>query len=149
MLRVKSPQDFGAGLVFVLIGLAGIYFGKDLAFGTASRMGPGYFPTYISYLIVALGMIVGAKGLAVDGPPIEMPKLRPLLMVNAAILTFGLLIEMVGLALTTMALTLVAAYAQKKVNLKETLLLGVGLALFCVAVFVYGLNQPLPAWWGR
>ena len=34
-------------------------------------------------------------------------------------------------------------------NLKETLLLAVGLALFAVGVFVYALKQPLPAWWGR
>ncbi len=149
MLRVKSPQDFGAGIVFVLIGLAGIYFGKDLAFGSAARMGPGYFPTYISYLIVALGLVVGAKGLTIDGPPIEMPQLRPILFVNAAILVFGLLIEQIGLALTTVALTIVAAYARREVNLKENVLLGVGLAIFCVAAFVYGLNQPLPPWWGR
>ena len=48
MLRVKSPQDLGAGLVFMLIGVAGLYFGSDLAFGTAARMGPGYFPTLLS-----------------------------------------------------------------------------------------------------
>jgi hypothetical protein len=35
------------------------------------------------------------------------------------------------------------------VNLVESLVLGAGLALFTIAVFVYGLNQPLPAWWGR
>ena len=34
-------------------------------------------------------------------------------------------------------------------NLTETLLLAAGLALFVVGVFVYGLTQPLPAWWGR
>ena len=45
MFRVRSPQDLGAGVVFVLIGAAGIYFGQDLAFGSAARMGPGYFPT--------------------------------------------------------------------------------------------------------
>jgi hypothetical protein len=28
-------------------------------------------------------------------------------------------------------------------------MLGVGLAMFTVVVFVYLLGQPLPAWWGR
>ena len=45
MFRVKSPQDFGSAIVIMLIGLAGLYFGKDLTYGTAGRMGPGYFPT--------------------------------------------------------------------------------------------------------
>ena len=57
MLRVKSPQDFGAGVVFVLLGLAGYYFGSDLAFGTAARMGPGYFPMLLSGLIVVVGAV--------------------------------------------------------------------------------------------
>lgn len=48
MVRIKSPQDFGAAIVFILIGLAGIYFGWDLRTGTAARMGPGYFPLVLS-----------------------------------------------------------------------------------------------------
>jgi Tripartite tricarboxylate transporter TctB family len=149
MLRVKSPQDLGAGLAFLLIGAAGIYFGKDLAFGTASRMGPGYFPVLLSGLIIVLGLIVGAKGLMVEGPPIEPVQLRPILFITAAILIFGYLIESVGLALTAILLTLFAAYARPEVKLSETIVLGVGLALFTVVVFVYLLGQALPAWWGR
>jgi hypothetical protein len=149
MLRVKSPQDLGAGLVFMLIGLAGLYFGSELAFGTAARMGPGYFPTVLSILILALGIVVGLRGLSVEGPPVEPVQLRPIAFVVAAILIFGVLIEFVGLALTAVLLTLFAAFARRDVKLSETLLLGAGLAIFAVTVFVYVLGQPLPAWWGR
>jgi hypothetical protein len=149
MLRVKSPQDLGAGLMFTLIGVAGIYFGKDLAFGTASRMGPGYFPMLLSGLIIVIGLVVGSKGLTVEGPPIEPVQLRPILFIVAAILIFGYLIESVGLALTAVLLTVFAAYARPEVKLSETVVLGVGLALFTVVVFVYLLGQALPAWWGR
>ena len=149
MLRVKSPQDLGAGLVFMLIGLAGLYFGSELAFGTAARMGPGYFPTVLSLLILAIGIIVGLRGLSVEGPPVEPVQLRPIAFVVAAILIFGVLIEFVGLALTAVLLTLLAACARRDVKLSETLLLGAGLAIFAVTVFVYLLGQPLPAWWGR
>ena len=55
MLRVKSPQDFGAAVVFLAIGVAGLYFGSDLAFGTSARMGPGYFPVLLSGLIIVIG----------------------------------------------------------------------------------------------
>jgi hypothetical protein len=149
MVRVKSPQDFGAGLVFMLIGLAGLYFGKDLTFGTASRMGPGYFPTWLSFLILVLGVGVGLKALVIEGPRIEPIQLRPILFVVAAILVFGFLINVVGLALTAVLLTILAAYARRSVKLTEMILLGVGLALFGVVVFVYVLGQALPAWWGR
>jgi hypothetical protein len=149
MFVVKSPQDFGAGVVFVLIGLAGLYFGSELAFGTSARMGPGYFPVLLSYLIIVIGLIVGFRGVAAEGPPIEPVQLRPISFIIAAILVFGFLIESVGLALTALALTIFAAYARRQVNLTETILLGVGLALFTVIVFVYVLGQALPAWWGR
>ena len=87
--------------------------------------------------------------MAVDGPPIESVHLRPLFAILAAILAFGALIDWIGLALTTALLTIGAAYARRHVDLKETLLLAAGLSLFAVGVFVYGLSQPLPAWWGR
>jgi hypothetical protein len=149
MVRVKSPQDVGAGVVFVLIGLAGLYFGRELAFGTAARMGPGYFPILLSVLILAIGIIVAIRGLTTEGPPIEPVQLRPIAMIIAAILIFGVLIDVVGLALTALLLTVFAAYARREVKLTETILLGAGLAVFTVAVFVYLLGQPLPAWWGR
>jgi hypothetical protein len=149
MFRVRSPQDLGAGLVFVAIGAAGLYFGQDLAFGSAARMGPGYFPIILSYLIIGVGLVLAVKALATDGPTIEPIHIRPLFAILAAILAFGILIDRVGLALTTALLTIGAAFARRQVNWKETLLLAVGLALFAVGVFVYGLSQPLPAWWGR
>ena len=149
MVRVRSPQDFGAGLVFVLIGAAGIVFGQDLTVGSAARMGPGFFPMLLSYLIIAIGLVLAARGIVIDGPPIERVHVRPLFAILLAILAFGALIDRIGLALTAALLTVGAAYAQRKVNLKETLLLAVGLALFAVGVFVYALSQPLPAWWGR
>ena len=147
MLRVRSPRDLGAGLIFVAIGVAGIVFGRELAFGSAARMGPGYFPTLLSYLIIAIGIVLAVKGLSTDWPP--RIHVRPLLAILAAILAFGYLIDKIGLALTAAVLTVGAAYARRDVNLTETVLLAVGLAFFAVGVFVYALTQPLPAWWGR
>jgi Tripartite tricarboxylate transporter TctB family len=149
VLRIRSPQDLGAAVVLVVIGLAGAYFGRDLAFGTAGRMGPGYFPIILSWIIVAVGVILAVRALTIEGPRIEPVQLRPIVVIIAAILMFGFLISAVGLAISAVLLTILAAYARRDVNLAEAALLGVGLAAFTVIVFVYGLSQPLPAWWGR
>jgi hypothetical protein len=149
MVRVRSPQDLGAGLVFVLIGLAGIVFGQDLTTGSAARMGPGYFPMLLSGLIIAIGLVLAVRGLVLNGPPIERIHLRPLFAIVAAVLVFGALIDRAGLAITATLITIGAAYARREVNVKETVLLAAGLALFTVGIFVYALAQPLPAWWGR
>jgi putative tricarboxylic transport membrane protein len=149
VLRIKSPQDVGAAAVFVGIGLAGLYFGRDLAFGSSHNMGPGYFPVILSWIIVAIGAIVGVKAVSIEGPPVEPVQLRPMAIIIASILAFGYLVDLVGLALTAALVTLLAAFARRGVNLIETLLLAAGLGVFCVLVFVYGLSQPFPAWWGR
>lgn len=149
MLRIRSPQDLGAGLVFIAIGVAGVYFGQDLTYGSSSRMGPGYFPIILSYLIILMGLIIGGRGFALDGPPIQAIPLRPISFVILSILAFGFLIEQIGLAITTIIVIFVASAARQKFNLKETAILSVILAGLCVGVFIYGLGQPMPAWWGR
>jgi uncharacterized membrane protein YidH (DUF202 family) len=149
VFRVRSPQDLGAGVVFILIGVAGIVFGQDLATGSAARMGPGYFPMLLSWLIIAIGLVLAVKSVALDGPPVPAIHVRPLVAIIVAVLAFGALIDRIGLALTAAVLTIGAAYARRDVNLPETLLLAAGLALFTVGIFAYALKQPLPAWWGR
>jgi hypothetical protein len=143
MLRIKSPQDLGAGLVFILIGIAGIYFGGDLRFGNASRMGPGFFPYYLSWCIVGVGAIVAVRALVLRGPPIELVRLRPVVLVIASLLVFGLAMERLGLFFSAFALIAIAAFAQTKPNLRDTLLLAAGMTIFCVVVFVWALGQPL------
>jgi hypothetical protein len=116
--------------------------------GTAGRMGPGYFPRLLSWLIIAIGLFFGLKSFAVDGPPIQMPQLRPIFFCLASIMIFGYMMKYIGLFITAIVLVVVAAYARRDVNLKETLVFGVLLSLGTIGVFVYALGQPLPAWWG-
>jgi hypothetical protein len=143
MLRIKSPQDLGAGIVFIVIGLAGLYLGQDLRFGSAARMGPGFFPYYVSWGIVIIGLVVAGRGFAFRGPAIEPMKLRPILAVVGSMLVFGFAMDALGLVFSAVALTVVAALAQKKPNWRETLLLAAGMTAFCAVVFVWALKQPL------
>src|SRR5262249_15898641 len=139
MIRVKAPQDVGAGLLFILLGLAGVYFGKDLTYGTSMRMGPGFFPIWLSWIITGMGVFIGALVFGIEGPPIVAPQLRPLLLVVAAILVFGAMIGNFGLPITVIAIVFVAAFARPDPSLKETAILAVGLAIFAVIAFIYGL----------
>jgi hypothetical protein len=143
MLRLKSPQDLGAGIVFILIGAAGLVFGQDLRFGSAQRMGPGFFPYYVSWGIVLIGVACAGRSLAIAGPPIEKMKLRPILCVLAALLVFGVAMDTLGLVFSACALILIAALAQQKPNWRDTALLAAGMTAFCVVVFVWALKQPL------
>lgn len=146
---IKSPQDFGAGILFILFGAIGLFVGSDLTFGTARNMGPGYFPMIICGLIVLIGLIVTAKSLALEGPPIERLYLRPIIFILLAIAAFGLLIADIGAVISSILLIIFAAYARRDVNLIETVIFAVVTAAFVVIIFVYALGQPMPVWWGR
>lgn len=149
MLRVKSPQDLGAGIIFIIIGLVGLYFGKDLTYGTASRMGPGYFPIWLSGIILVLGVITGGRSLAVKGPRIEPFRIRPIFFVLAGVIVFAYLIEYIGLAISIFLMTLIAVQSRSDTRQMEMILLAAGLSIGAVVVFVYVLGQAMPPWWGR
>lgn len=146
---IKSPQDFGAGILFILFGVIGLYIGSDLTFGSARNMGPGYFPMIICGLIVLIGLIVTAKSLSIEGPAIERIHFRPIIFILLAIAAFGIFIAQIGAVISSILLIMFAAYARREVNLVETVIFAVCTAAFVVIIFVYALGQPMPVWWGR
>jgi Tripartite tricarboxylate transporter TctB family len=143
-LRIKSPQDAGAAIILIAIGLAGLWFGRDYDIGNMSRMGPGYMPMLLSIGLLVFGAVIGLRSVTIDGPPIEPGRWHPSLLILVAVLLFALLIDRAGLALTTFVVAMVCACASADVKWKQTVALGMTLAFFCVVVFVYGLRQPIP-----
>jgi lysylphosphatidylglycerol synthetase-like protein (DUF2156 family) len=148
MLRIKSPQDVGAAATFILIGVAGLWFGREYDLGTASQMGPGYMPMLLSVGLILFGIIVGVRAVTVAGPAFERIRWRSALLILLSILVFALLIETAGLLAATFAVVVLSAVASGEASWKETIGLAVFLAIFCVAVFVYALKQPIPVLWG-
>lgn len=146
MIRIKHPQDFGAGLLFVTIGVAGIYFAQDLNYGTAVRMGSGYFPNWLSVLIIIVGLVLLIRALTLVGDGIAPPQLRPLLAILASIIFFGSTVAIVGIPLALMGTVLIAAQARPKASLLEAVILGICLVVFVVVVFHVLLGQPMPLW---
>jgi hypothetical protein len=142
--RIKKPQDMGAAVLFLLIGIAGLWFGRNYAVGTAARMGPGYFPMMLSWMLIVFGIIVGAGSFVLEGEPISPGKARSTLLILAAILVFGLLVESAGLAIATIAVIIVSAIATPEAKWKEYVPLSLVMAVGCVLVFVYLLRQAIP-----
>ena len=149
MLRVKNPQDFWAGLLFLAVGLLAVYLGRNYNFGTATKMGPGYLPTVLSWIMAGIGAFLALRALLEQGSGIEPSLWRPQAFIIAAIVLFALFIERLGLAPTVVVVTVVAALASREMRWIETLILSVGLAILCVVLFVKILGQPLTIFnWG-
>ena len=53
-MRIRSPKDFWAGLIFVAIGAAFILLAMQYRYGDMHRMGPAMFPTLVGALLAVL-----------------------------------------------------------------------------------------------
>jgi putative tricarboxylic transport membrane protein len=75
-MRIKSPKDFWAGLMFIGFGLFFALFAYAYyQMGTAVRMGPAYFPFVLGGLLAFLGALVLIEGFALEGSgaPLKLP----------------------------------------------------------------------------
>lgn len=133
MLRIKSPQDLGAGLLFLFIGCVGLYYGKDLTYGSARAMGPGFFPIWLSWIINGMGVICLVRSVVLDGDPIAAIPIRPTLWVSVGVLLFGYLIEHVKLELALLTLTVVATQSRRQTDLTQKVV-GAFAILFGIAI---------------
>jgi len=121
---------------------------QEYAFGTARRMGPGYFPTVLGWMLAGMGLLVVLPALFRRGD-LPLPALRPLFTIIAGGLAFAMIIEPAGLVPATWALVAIAAFAETRVRLLRTVILAAALALMAVSVFTWGLGIPVPAFrWG-
>ena len=146
-MRIKSPTDFWTGLLFGGFGLfAALYAANHYALGTAVRMGPGYFPTWIGGLVALLGLALLVHSLRFDGPRLPRLHVRPVVFILAASVAFGYLLKPLGLVLATILLVAASAAGGHEFRWREVLLLAVALAIFSLGVFVYGLGLPFPLW---
>jgi len=144
-MKIKSPQDFWAGLMFVAFGVFFLVVAQlNYQMGTAVRMGPGYFPTVLGGILAVLGAIVLAGSLAVEGPPVAKLHFRPLIFILISSLAFAYLLKPLGLVLSGMALVFISAYGGHEFKWKEVAILSVVLVIFSVLVFVKALVLPFP-----
>ena len=146
MIRVRSPQDFWAGLLFVAIGCGALWFGRDFAVGALMRMGPGYVPRALSLALIGIGAFLTLRSLVLEGPPIQRSLFRPQLFVLLAVVVFGLLIERVGLAPTVVAVAIVASLASYEMKWIEMVTLAVCLSITSAILFIYLLGQAMEIW---
>jgi len=130
--------------MLLVIGVAGLWFGREYEVGTASRMGPGYIPMVLSWGLIIFGVVVGLRAVKLRGPAVEPIVWRTNILILGAIICFAFLIRSTGLAAATFVVTALSAFASTESRWKETILLGIFLAFFCVLVFIYALRQSIP-----
>ncbi len=147
--RLFRNRDFLSGLVLLGLGVLAFATALNYPMGTASRMGPGYFPIVLSGMLIGLGVALALMALRRMEPRMEPFRLRPLFFAVLSVVLFGLLLERVGLVISAVVVVLVSCLGGGRPRVVESLALAAFLAFGVVALFVYALNIPFPVWPGR
>ena len=127
--------------MFIAFGLAALYFGRNLAMGTTVRMGPGYVPHMLAYIMMFLGLVIAVFALYSGGEAVERPQWKPIVLVTIGIVVFALLFERTGMFPALVALILIASWGGDEFKLTEVLMNIAVLTVLCVLVFKVGLSM--------
>ena len=143
-IELRNNKDFLAGLLMLAFGAIGFYLALDYPFGSALRMGPGYFPRVLSGIIMAFGVFVLARGIFNVEKVKGVWGWRPLFCIVAALVAFGWVMNRYGLIPAILVMFLIAALGGHEFKILEVIILAVVMCAFAVGVFVYGLGLPYP-----
>lgn len=141
---LANNKDFLAGLLLMGIGAIAFYMALDYPFGSALRMGPGYFPRVLAGILAAFGLFVLIRGVVTGLRVRGVWGWKPLAFIVLSLIVFGWIMTNFGLVPALVAMFFMATWGGHEFHFLEVLVLTAVMTIFAVAVFVYGLGLPYP-----
>jgi hypothetical protein len=143
-----ARTDVLSGLLFIAVAAFGLWVSHDYPVGTALRMGTGYMPRLLCWLLLGLGALVLAQGLRQPAAPLRLSAQggRAILSVTLALVAFALSIERLGLVLAIVLLTAIGALATRSLRPLETVIAALVLIALSWGIFIEGLGLAIPIW---
>jgi hypothetical protein len=142
-MRRVDPVELVAGGLLIAVGLWYATFALgEYNYGSARRMGPGYFPAWVGFITAGLGVSVLLLGFVRRGdwPSVSI---RPLVAILAGCFGFAAVVETLGLVPAVFTLVILSALSERPYHLLRTLVLAACLSAMGVVVFSWGLGIPL------
>jgi putative tricarboxylic transport membrane protein len=140
----RNNRDFFAGLLYIVVGALGMFIARDYPFGSALRMGPGYFPSVLGGMMIAFGAAVMMMGVKNNEKMKPYWSFRALIMLPLATVVFGFMMEEAGFIPALLVLIPLSAAAGKEFKVVEIALLTIGLTILSTLLFIKGLGLPYP-----
>lgn len=139
----RDGRDILGGVLMISLGLFFALQARLYAFGDAARMGPGYFPTLLGWVLAALGLLILLPALFRRGEAIVV-RWKSLCCVIGSVLFFAWSLPRLGLVLGVAGAVVLASLADNEITWKGRLLLAAAVPVVMVLVFVTGLQMNLP-----
>lgn len=135
-------------LIFLAFGAVAAIIGWGYGFGTPAALGSGAMPVLAGGGLCILGVLQLLRTNAAHRTGVRLlsafprSEMRPLLVILAAILAFGLLIDPLGLIPALTALVGIGWFAEAGGRKREMLAVLLVVILLIVAIFYFGLGIP-------
>lgn len=135
-------RDLLGGLLLLSLGLWFFVRALGLTVGTATAMGPGYYPLLASGSLILLSLIIIGSAFF---RPAALPQanLRPLVSICASILTFALAMDHFGLMPAIFCTILVAATPDRRSRPVPALILALLVCAGAYLIFIQLLGMPM------
>lgn len=145
-MKIRNQRDFGAGIMYMVIGLFFTIVATQYPMGTAAKMGPGYFPFWLGILMTLLGLLVLVNSMGAKAAIESIPKFnwKIIAQITGAVVLYGLLLPKMGFLVAVVVLVFVSASASKEFTWKGTTINAAFLVTFTYSVFVLGLKLQFP-----
>ena len=140
---LRAPNDLIAALFLLASAGCAWWFGRELSVGTAFRMGPGYIPRLLTWIMFGFGLLLLARAFLLHGPALAPWPLRPIVLVLGAMVVFALTVERGGLLVASLLVVGLAALASPQNRWRSVVGLSVGLAVAACVLFPWLLQLPL------
>jgi hypothetical protein len=146
-MKVRDPQNFTTGVVYLVIGAVVAVAASRYRIGSLARMGPGYFPLAAAVALAIVGVCIMALALrprAGESSAFGTWSGRNVTIVLSSIVLFGLLLQSMGLLIAVPLLLALSSYAHPRFSLRSLLISIPVLLLVTWTIFVLLLGLPLP-----
>jgi hypothetical protein len=144
-------RDRVSAVLLILLGIAIALQAVTYRLGTLTKMGPGFIPAFLGFVLVLVGLAIGVTAEKGDFGTAKTHHMewRGWLCILGGVLAFVVLGKYGGLVPASFAAVFISAMGDKGNTWKSALLLAVAMSLAAVIIFHYGLHLQLDMFtWG-
>lgn len=135
----RDLRDILAGVLVCIVGLFFALVGTNYSFGTAARMGPGYMPVVLGWVLFVLGLLILIPAFFRGGDRINV-HWDSLLASTCSLIAFAFTLNVLGVFLSTVIAVLIASMP-KRMNFGIRGVIAVAIAVITSLIFIAGLDM--------
>ena len=136
-------QNRFPGLFVTVLGLAFLHQSWTLAWGSFAKLGPGFWPFVLSISLTVMGAVLSFNGTSISNA--RRLKLRPTLILLAAIVGYAVLITSAGLILTALFSLSISLMARAD-QIDAAVYLRAAAVMYAVLIFLVLIGIDTPLW---